>query len=486
MFGVAANGWGIDKIMVDKIMGRGGLRGGEVLTTNYGAGQVLNQNSSIIQDGNNIRIQCTIAGGTARLLINQGASLTLSNSPTGNFRFGDSATAGVDATNILDLSGTLTILPYPSTSDKFQMGSSTDPSEQNIVNLLPGGVLRTRQVVDQAGSSLSSFNFNGGTLSPNTNDFANNFFLGVDALNVLDGGAIIDTAGWDISIGLALTGVGHVGLAKQGAGKLTLNPLGFYSSYTGDTLIKAGTLALANSENLAGSTNIIVGAGATFDLVSTGTYFSMVPGQILSGNGNVSGNVFLDPAAIIAPGSPFGALTFDLPPSLTGIVVMHISKTGSIITNSVLVLTGGNALAFGGRLVVINVGAPLASGDTIKLFDAANYANAFATMTLPALVQGLSWDSSALSFNGTLKVIGTAIQPKFNPTIVRNGANLLLSGSGGTTGRTYYVVSSPSLSLPLSSWTRVATNIFDASGNFTFTNLMNTSVPARFFNLQLP
>ena len=58
---------------------------------------------------------------------------------------------------------------------------------------------------------------------------------------------------------------GAFGLTKAGAGKLTLSGA---NTYTGDTIIKAGTLKLDGSGSLA-STNIIVGdtgsSGAVLD-----------------------------------------------------------------------------------------------------------------------------------------------------------------------------------------------------------------------------
>jgi hypothetical protein len=36
----------------------------------------------------------------------------------------------------------------------------------------------------------------------------------------------------------------------------------------------------------------------------------------------------------------------------------------------------------------------------------------------------------------------------------------------------------------LANWTRLATNQFDAGGNFNSTNTINPSLPARFFLLQ--
>jgi len=66
------------------------------------------------------------------------------------------------------------------------------------------------------------------------------------------------------------------------------------------------------------------------------------------------------------------------------------------------------------------------------------------------------------------------------------GANLILRGTNGVPGATYYVLSNTNLALPLANWTRVATNQFDAAGGFAFTNGISSDTPQRFFLLQSP
>ena len=56
-----------------------------------------------------------------------------------------------------------------------------------------------------------------------------------------------------------------------------------------------------------------------------------------------------------------------------------------------------------------------------------------------------------------------------------------MSGVGGTNSGTYYVLISSNLLVPLSRWTRIATNHFDGTGHFIFTNAAQ-----QFYLLQLP
>jgi hypothetical protein len=62
----------------------------------------------------------------------------------------------------------------------------------------------------------------------------------------------------------------------------------------------------------------------------------------------------------------------------------------------------------------------------------------------------------------------------------------VISGSGGTTNGTYYVLVSTNIALPPNQWTPVSTNQFDGSGNFIFTNAMDPNNPQMFYLLQLP
>jgi len=68
-----------------------------------------------------------------------------------------------------------------------------------------------------------------------------------------------------------------------------------------------------------------------------------------------------------------------------------------------------------------------------------------------------------------------------------SGTNLVINGSNGFSGTVYYVLMSTNVSLPLNQWTPVATNVLNASGNFTITatNAVNLNVPQCFYILQM-
>jgi hypothetical protein len=59
-----------------------------------------------------------------------------------------------------------------------------------------------------------------------------------------------------------------------------------------------------------------------------------------------------------------------------------------------------------------------------------------------------------------------------------------MRGSNGTPNGNYYVLNSTNARLPIGLRTVLATNLFDASGNFAVTNAVSPSVPASFFRVQ--
>jgi hypothetical protein len=96
----------------------------------------------------------------------------------------------------------------------------------------------------------------------------------------------------------------------------------------------------------------------------------------------------------------------------------------------------------------------------------------------------LSWNTSALNNSGIISVTGTRLPPQITAEGV-SGANFVISGAGGVVGATYYVLATNNVAAPLATWPRIATNIFDAGGNFS------ASIPIaagdnRFFTIQAP
>ncbi len=74
------------------------------------------------------------------------------------------------------------------------------------------------------------------------------------------------------------------------------------------------------------------------------------------------------------------------------------------------------------------------------------------------------------------------------PLLITNlwpaAGGVALAGSGGSNNATYHLLSSATLALPSTNWPAVATNTFDADGNFILTNPILPG--AQFFRLSVP
>ncbi len=62
----------------------------------------------------------------------------------------------------------------------------------------------------------------------------------------------------------------------------------------------------------------------------------------------------------------------------------------------------------------------------------------------------------------------------------------VISGTGVTPSGNFYLLGTPDLTRPLNQWTVLATNQFDASGNFTLATPVPVSGTQQFYLLELP
>jgi hypothetical protein len=173
--------------------------------------------------------------------------------------------------------------------------------------------------------------------------------------------------------------------------------------------------------------------------------------------------------------------------TLGGTTVIKIDKTGGVQDK----LSVGSALAYGGTLVVSNLSAAPVNGDSFPLFSAGTYSGGFASIVPAIPGAGLIWDQSSLATDGTLKVItGTISTPTTNANITAvslTGTNLVVHGTNNNVPNTsfrYVVLSATNLANPLSTWTPIATNAFNADGTFDYTNPVVPGTPKQFLDVQ--
>ncbi|HPM80849.1 MAG TPA: autotransporter-associated beta strand repeat-containing protein, partial [Candidatus Anammoximicrobium sp.] len=198
------------------------------------------------------------------------------------------------------------------------------------VNLDAGGTLVTDRIYlnrtgGASGTHTLDLRFDGGTLRPKSDpssapviNLIDDFVIAPGAgftelkcqATIEDGGAFIDIPGPQNARVLRpvvhdtdLDATPDGGLTKQGAGTLTLNHPG--NTYTGETDIVAGTLALAAASvnNIPASTLITVRAGAVLDVLGlNGNTIALANGQTLQGHGRVEGQVTARLGSTVSPG----------------------------------------------------------------------------------------------------------------------------------------------------------------------------------------
>jgi fibronectin-binding autotransporter adhesin len=251
-------------------------------------------------------------------------------------------------------------------------------------------------------------------------------------------------------------GAAATALVFTGPGTLTLAG---NNTYSGGTTVNAGTLYVNNpAGNGAGSGVVTINRGAT-----------------LGGTGIIGGIVSVAAGGTLAPGdgSP-GLLTITNDLSLNngctlqfelGAVSDQVDVSGDLTLGGTLNLTA--AAGFGpGTYTLFNYGGTLGLG----------------TLTLGAAPAGYNYTIDT-TLSGQVNV--TVSLPAFG-SVRTVGNSLVFNGSGGASNTTYYLLTSTNLLQPLSNWTRLLTNQFDANGNFNVTNPVNPQSPQSFFLLELP
>lgn len=238
---------------------------------------------------------------------------------------------------------------------------------------LNGGTFVARRI--EGGEGFSTLNFNGGTLRAGPNANAD-FLTGVSAAYVLPAGAIIDSGAQNIRIAQALLNGGG-GLTKLGTGTLAL--LGA-NTYGGTTLVSEGALA---------------------------------------GTGSIAGAVTVASGARLSPGLSIGALTINgaLTLQAGSVTLIEVAKTD--MTSDQVV--GTASISYGGTLVLKNLGGQLAVGDTFTVFPNGTRTGSFATVLSDTPGQTVTWDTSRLTVDGTVRVASATTTPVTLVPVVSDG-----------------------------------------------------------------
>ncbi len=333
--GVAGGLTGTSSILVNS----GGQLDLDTVTTpwqlgpNAGTTSVITLNGTGESPGFAGALMFAVTGSTASSLANPVALST--NSSIGVV----TSTQNISLNGIVSGSGMLT---------KVGLGTLTLAKANTYTGgtTLSAGTLNVN-AVETPGTSgplgaSGTISFGGGTLqfsATNSFDYSSRFSTAASQAYSLD------TNSQSVTVGTALTSSGG-SLTKLGLGTLTLPAA---NTYTGNTTVSAGTLAITGSGSLASSPKISVATGATLDVsgVTSGANFSgttssftLAANQTLVGAGTVVGTAAVGNSSTVSAASntgTIGTLTTGGMAWLPGgnnIVLHDPSSTNSSLINS--------------------------------------------------------------------------------------------------------------------------------------------------------
>jgi autotransporter-associated beta strand protein len=293
---------------------------------------------------------------------------------TGFLKVVENAALAQNGRVILSASNTYAGGTILDTADTLQLSGSGTLGATNGPFTLSDSLNRGQGTLDLNGTSQRIGNLTGTSL---TGRIINSSATTASTLTIGNG----DTGGGTF-LGSIGDGSGVMALVKVGSGAITFAGT---NSYSGDTLVEKGTLLINGLSSLS---PITVSNGAT-----------------LGGTGIIGGTVNIASGGNLAPGNAgVGVLTFTNNLTLLGNILMKINRSVAP-SNDLCVING--LLTSGGvsTLTVTNLGPPLQTGDTFKLFSVP--VGGFATVTLPALNTGSIWQNR-LAVDGTIKVVARA------------------------------------------------------------------------------
>ncbi len=407
--------------------------------------------------GSAVQLQRQASGGTTIL----SAQNTFSGSPAPASFFLSAGLLGFAADSTPTIGG-------PITSGPIGTGALELDNRANMYVFAVGGPHTIANPI------IYSTNDNGSTL----------IFSGMNDLNLsgpfdLTGTTrtigVTNITGASIISGVITDDGGGYGINKVGPGTLTLSG---NNTYTGLTTISNGTLSV----NGQVSGPVIV----TYDPSTNNAYGT------LGGSGTILGDVTVQSGGTLSPGNSIGTLTINgaLTFQAGSTNIMEINKTTS--TNDEV--TGLTSVTYGGTLVVTNLAGTLTNTDSFKLFDAASYSGAFASITPAVPGAGLTWNTNTLTTDGILRITGG--QTSSEPTVIRftsgsvqiqNGTNLVFSGTNNGIG-TYSMTlwSSTNVDTYLTNWVLESSNTYTSPMFGITNNNFGKGTPHKFYILRAP
>ena len=455
-----------------------------------GAGAMTNNGALVFNAGGDEAYGYPIYGAGSITNISPAGTITLGNNLSANY--------------LVEAGGGILLLQGSNTfSGGLVVSSGTMWARAaNCLGLAPitvvGGELQLIFNIDFTGTSMT---LAGGLLHAGIGGspvFEGQVILAADSTIQVDGGSTFtlpNAAGLNGgNFNLTTTGAGTLilGGATNSWNSLTISGGAVAFNSAANQIITSSISGPGNLSQLGSGTttlsgdnsgmfgNLTVSAGALLVNATSGAAAANATGGALGGNGTITGPVAISPGATLAPGTAtIGTLTLNSDLTLGGNVLVKVNKSLSQ-SNDFVSVAGVLSNTNNGVVTVNNLGPALQPGDKFTLFSQPVSGGS----TLDISGGGVTW-SNNLANDGSIIALSVAVPKPVIRNISISGGNLIVSGTNGTASATCYLLSSTNLTTPLANWTRVSTNTFDASGNFSITNAIGGS-PRNFYILQVP
>jgi Alginate lyase len=266
-------------------------------------------------------------------------------------------------------------------------------------------------------------------------------------------------------------GLQTVAIAKPGLGIVNVN--------TNAALGVGGTLIVNSNLILGSTTSSAPGTSGTLTIGGTVQANNIVAGGGASSITLNGGTLILTNTA----GTPAAPLTTL---SLNSATLQLSLNAASIVTN----IVAGSITTSGTTTIKI---ATLNNVSNLMTFPVLSYAGTspFSGLNLAPLPVGYTGTLTNDAAHKLISLALTAVPPSGPPVITgvnfqAGQSGLVFTGANGWANGTFYILASTNPALPFASWTRVATNTFNASGTFTITNAISPNTPFRFFLIESP
>ena len=352
----------------------------------------------------------TARGVTIRANFNMGAGMMVASKLTLGNLTGSYAAGTYSLTSTLNLNsaGTATITNVVF-ADNSASSSPPTLTMSGLININGGATLNATNIAQGNIAGITTLN----TKINWTNGIIGNISggdLNVSGVSLVLGGSStfnIDATSVGSSVSSVIGGPGAFN--KSGLGTLTLNAA---ETYTGNTTVSAGTLAIGLSGAIPNTTNIVIAGGATFDVSAASPAFALAS-QVLSNstatailNGNADASLGTL-SLTYASGTPSFSVTNGTL-TLASTTTFSVNNTGAALGNGSFLListnTGGAVTVSDSLPPVTVTGGGMISGATaaLNLTNAQLYLTVSGGVTVntnsPVMTNSISGSTLTLSW----------------------------------------------------------------------------------------